>query len=407
MLFALIKKEKFIFSLVAFGAIGLILALPFFFWQDIDFTFSAKLNAEKVAQFGDFIGGVFGSLWALAGVFLFYKALTEQREDFKNNKQALDLQVSALHQQITEFQLTRDEQVLSRKIYEEQSRTLKTQQFDSNFYSLLNVYLNIKDNLSKNNNDFFKELSNKISLASSDKLSSIDNSKVLVQCYYDCYDENRESLSSYFRSLYRLFNIIDSAVHLNDQEKIFYAKIIRGQISDYELNIIYYNSKSHYGEKFQRYILNYNLLKHLPLTCNPEISKILKKQGDTKLILLSNFISRFLIKNMELYYDVAFSKDKIEEVDAITNIIIGIYFTDKLEIRLYCEKELSKNGLKIDDCEFDFFINTFISEKCIMQTYIIDSKVNIEMDISNNDEYRIIKIIFDTEEQVKINKDKY
>ncbi|EGR0098062.1 hypothetical protein FR266_22185, partial [Vibrio vulnificus] len=141
MLIESIKKEKFIFSIVGLGAVGFVLALPFFLWNDVEFSLSAKLNAEKVAQFGDFIGGVFGSIWALAGIFLFYKALTEQRADFKNNKKALDLQVQALQKQIEEFQLSRDEQVLSRKVYEEQSKTLKTQQFESNFYSLLNVYL--------------------------------------------------------------------------------------------------------------------------------------------------------------------------------------------------------------------------------------------------------------------------
>ena len=61
---------------------------------------SDEIGIDKFGQYGEFIGGFGGSLWALAGVLLFYKALTEQREDFVNNKKALDAQVKALELQI-------------------------------------------------------------------------------------------------------------------------------------------------------------------------------------------------------------------------------------------------------------------------------------------------------------------
>src|SRR5688572_25788751 len=47
------------------------------------------LNA-RFGQFGEFIGGIVGSLWALAGVFLFFATLTYQKREF-------ELQRSELH----------------------------------------------------------------------------------------------------------------------------------------------------------------------------------------------------------------------------------------------------------------------------------------------------------------------
>lgn len=407
MLINIIKKEKFIFSIIGLGVIGLCLSLPFFFWQDYDLTLSAKINAEKVAQFGDFIGGVFGSIWALAGVFLFYKALSEQRVDFKNNKEALDLQVSALNQQIDEFKLSREEQILSRKIYEEQSRTLKTQQFESNFYSLLNVYLNIKNNLSKDNNDYFKTLINDINSHYSYGKDQKENSKLLINAYYDIYHENRESLSSYFRSLYRIFNIIKTDKKLTPEDKMFYAKIIRGQISDYELALLYYNSKTHYGENIQQHILNFNLLKHLSFYCKPEFKHILKKQKNNNLVIFSNFINKFLIRNIHLHYDIEFEKDKIEEANEETKIIVGIYFNDYIELKILTEKSVSNNNINITEDDFDRYINDLIYELCINQTYISPDKINICYNITTDNNYRIINIKLETDEKININKDLY
>ncbi|MCQ5183187.1 hypothetical protein, partial [Parabacteroides distasonis] len=86
--------------------------------------------------------------------------LVDQRKDFKTNQDALNLQVKALYQQIVEFQEQRKELEITRQIYEQQNRTMKIQQFESNFYSYLNVYITIKNNLNSvsEQKDFFKDI---------------------------------------------------------------------------------------------------------------------------------------------------------------------------------------------------------------------------------------------------------
>lgn len=90
----------------------------------VEFGFGSKLDPDLVAKAGDFIGGIVGSLWALAGLLLVYAALQAQRKDFKINLESLNNQI--------------EEYKEHKVVLQEQSLTLKTQRFESSFYQLLN-----------------------------------------------------------------------------------------------------------------------------------------------------------------------------------------------------------------------------------------------------------------------------
>lgn len=92
---------------------------------------SAEVKSDKVGQFGDFIGGLAGSLWALAGVILFYIALTKQKE-------ALELQKE-------EFELQRDELVKTREVFEKQNQTQEFLQYETSFYKLIELHQKVID----------------------------------------------------------------------------------------------------------------------------------------------------------------------------------------------------------------------------------------------------------------------
>ena len=289
-----LKNEKAISTIIIIGAIVVFSAFPLFFWNEISLSTSRKINAEKFGQFGDFIGGFIGSIWALAGVFLFYKALVEQRVDLDNNRQALTLQVAALEQQIEEFKLNRNEQKLSRRVYEEQSKTAMTQQFESSFYSLLNLYLNIKNNLNVIKPSYFKSLVDEVlNHSETYDANPLLHRKNLVNSFIEVYDKKSEELSRYFRSFYRLIIIIDDSPNLTDKEKFYYAKILRAQLSDNELIILSYNSYTFFGKKVQSFILKYNLLKHLPILQLPSLANFKPQCDDGSLINLVDLLSAF------------------------------------------------------------------------------------------------------------------
>lgn len=225
-------------------------------WQ-----FSPILDEAKVAQFGDFVGGVVGTLLAFVAAILYYVALKEQRKDIAINQKSMNLQNEALAKQIEEFEKQKEELALTRIVYEqqcktmkEQEHTMKIQQFESSFYSFLNVYIAIKNELNTNDEekDFFKTIFFK--LCESIDIELIDKSplnchKIVEKKYIDLFLHNKGRLSHYFKTIYRLLKIIDSSLCLNNKEKMFYAKIIRSQLTDYELLIMYYNYHSAYANK--------------------------------------------------------------------------------------------------------------------------------------------------------------
>lgn len=245
----------------------------FLFINRENIGFSAKVNAEKVGQFGDFIGGIVGSLWSLAGVILFYVALTEQRKDIGINQEALNAQVSALKQQITEFELQRYELLETRKIFQDQTETLKIQRFENTFFQLLSLHHELVDKLNFNKasniTTEFLEKRAVLSRATQDLAIKLRHSNYIREqnssggfeskenfpesikiaksrmnkSYKDFYFEDyKQILSHYFRNIYHVFKFIKTTELIKDTQKQFYATIVRAQLSSDELFLILYNS---------------------------------------------------------------------------------------------------------------------------------------------------------------------
>ena len=67
-----------------------------------EYTILERLNNKDVeitGQFGDFFGGVIGSLWTLAGVFLYFSALKVQQKQLKVQKEEMKQSEKLLSQQ--------------------------------------------------------------------------------------------------------------------------------------------------------------------------------------------------------------------------------------------------------------------------------------------------------------------
>ncbi|NGZ15741.1 hypothetical protein HGG78_18720 [Vibrio aestuarianus] len=82
----------------------------------------------------------------------------------------------------------------------------------------------------------------------------------LYAAYSSFWDDNGHELAHYFRFLYNIFKFIDESEIKNKQ---FYSRLVRAQLSDQELILIYYNSFGPYGKKFQSYIETFQLMDNL------------------------------------------------------------------------------------------------------------------------------------------------
>ncbi len=85
--------------------IGLFILGKFLYLINETYNIGGKLTPEEMAQtgqVGDFIGGVIGSVWALAGVFLYFSALKLQQQELKSQREEMATSQKLLDQQMFE-----------------------------------------------------------------------------------------------------------------------------------------------------------------------------------------------------------------------------------------------------------------------------------------------------------------
>lgn len=73
--------------------------------------------------------------------------------------------------------------------------------------------------------------------------------------------------------LYQLMYFILNAEGIEESIKVRYAKAVRGNLTDAEMVLIRYNCYCESGKKMQKYVNEFNLLKHLPLMSLKEFRK--------------------------------------------------------------------------------------------------------------------------------------
>ena len=77
---------------------------------------------------------------------------------------------------------------------------------------------------------------------------------------------NHNYLSVYFRNMYNAIKLIDNSSLFNDEEKLNYVKVLRSQLSNSELYILFFNLISRFGKKWMdnNYVVKYQLIQNLP-----------------------------------------------------------------------------------------------------------------------------------------------
>lgn len=235
-----ILMNKFFYILITILFLG-----TFFFifkWQHVIELFNKDyvVDNELLGTYGDFVGGVLGTIFALLSILIMVKTFIQQRKVTEKNKEQIE-----------------------------------NQRFNDLFFELLRLYQTeinglcstvplgdkVKEYKNKDFFDFKKhELQNKFSSST----SYYRNIRIALNDYMYFYIENKTKVSTCYRTLYRIYDLIDNS-QLDELNKKNYLKIIRAQLTESELFFIRYNCLTYYGEKFIDYINKYNVLKHLPL----------------------------------------------------------------------------------------------------------------------------------------------
>lgn len=213
------------------------------------FNWGGAIDNEVWGQFGDFIGGIIGTLISYISVRLLVRNL---REQMKSNQQ----QAESNSQNAKVFEL---------------------QQFNEMFKLLFNQYQdtisNYRYRAGFNGQKAITAIAKDIMLhGETINDGTYQEREIIALGIYDSFYVNYHDVAPvHFRIIYRIFQLIDEA-EISETQRRDVAKIMRCQLSEEELFLLRYNCKSPYGAKMRLYLNRYNLQKHLPILSLLEFS---------------------------------------------------------------------------------------------------------------------------------------
>lgn len=267
---------------LSISGLGLIVYFLFLEPEFNDWSFIVK--SDLAAKFGDFIGGFIGSLFSLAGVLLLFETLNNQKLAFQHQQfESKFFELLTIYRQnVQEMEHIPPgkDVVRGRKVFVE----LKKQ-----FGELLEQIKSLNEALGANvpirdlvNITFIIHF---IGVGESTK-EIVDNflnkyeqthpkfiEKVIFNFSFDNYkgkklDGHQSRLGHYYRHLYQMVTFIDKIDYLSPDEKYFYVKTLRAQMSTFELAIFFFNSLSDFGRPWRtgdpNLIMKYKIIKNIP-----------------------------------------------------------------------------------------------------------------------------------------------
>lgn len=226
-------------GLLSFAVGVFIFAIVIFSWADKSlFDFNYPIKFEKFGTFGDFIGGVVGTVFAFLNVYLLIKTIRLQ-----NNANSL-----------------------SEKSYAYVQKTENVRTMDTQINSLLSLYNSIVATISFHNKygkEGLETVANYILSYGTNIGSTNFSDKQAIKAFEVVYASLRDKLAVYFRVIYRMLCVLHLA-EIDNIVRYNYAKMLRSQFTESELFLLRYNALTYNGKNMQEQILAFNLLKHLP-----------------------------------------------------------------------------------------------------------------------------------------------
>lgn len=311
--------------------IGFYFACRIFTWErDIEWKVEGKIaDAEVLGGFGDFVAGTIGVFLGFASMYLMFRTLKSQR--------AADLQNAAL---------------------------MRSQQFSSMFFELLSLYHKQVDALSvvednqintwdyevtdyqvgnykHQGKDFFTYYMQLLHDEFEPTNGYTNNEKRAIKEYQKIYGKHSAELSVYFRTVYRIFELIEKS-DLHERERHSYLKIMRAQFTRGELFFLHYNALTYPGAATRHYITKYRLTKHLFVFDYLEFKPIHALLPDTSEIRI-NGLNSILYQLWKDIYNIGRGKVDISVVNDELNSLSTKY---KFTIRRNQNQEIAI-GVKI------------------------------------------------------------
>lgn len=245
--------EKLAFLLIIFGVILFASSICLFSWNQRLFLSTSQVNSELLSHFGHFIEGTVGSMWGLSSILLFYLTLKNQKEEIAKNQSESILRMGQLAKQNDQFRQERTESMIFQLLASHHSLIQSIE---------ISVYDRDSKTILRHGRECFIPMFKIYKDEYYNKSVEQDTRKKIDQSFKLFFEKYQEWLGNYFRNLYNIFKYIDNS-NLEDHLKVQYTRIIRAQLSNYELLLLFYNCMSEYGVKFNKYAIKYQLFDNL------------------------------------------------------------------------------------------------------------------------------------------------
>lgn len=205
-------------------------------------------SRESIGQFGDSWGFV-TSIFSVAAFFGVLISISFQNKALKH----------------------------SEEMTKRQTETLNLQGFEGNLFQMLNIFQSIIQDMDINNKQtkhvvysgrdvFYYMYERKFKEICSVNIVDGLNAEVMKERLNENFDAlfniRQQELGHYLRFLYSIFRYIDTA-SISEEKKFFYGRIVRAQLSNFELYTIFYNCFSTYGRSFVKYAEKFELFDNL------------------------------------------------------------------------------------------------------------------------------------------------
>jgi hypothetical protein len=277
------------------SGIGIILIVVFALNRSFN-DGSGLINPSLASDYGDFIGGLVGPILSLAGFLLIYETISAQRKTFEIQQfESKFFDLLRFHRDNVQQMTHRIPWDANEKYY---NGTRVFIEIKSQFLKLYRI-VKKKVDICKSIKSSEKELT-AINISylilyfgvSKDALSDLKSAltdydpELIKQLIEDIvkrktkystkvvyFGGHQVRLGHYFRHLFLSVKYVNDTKFLTRKQKYKYVKIIRTQLSQYELAIFFINSLS-IGRKWEKkgLITTFKLIKNLPPNFIPEIN---------------------------------------------------------------------------------------------------------------------------------------
>lgn len=246
---------------------------------------------------GDMFGTVNALFSGLAFAGIIYTILL-QRTELKFQREELELQRKEIKRSGDEL--------------EGQKRLMAIQRFENTFFQLINLNHEIVGNMTIKETSikrtsreftqvteefegrevfsrFYAALTKGLLDFHKDEERTLEENEVytgpsgherIIIVFEEVYKRFEGSMGHYFRNLYHTIRWVHNAnCFENNEENKEYIRIIRAQLSSYELIVLYYNCMVEQGEKLKKLAIEYNLFDNINynLLIDPEHKKMFEQ----------------------------------------------------------------------------------------------------------------------------------